>query len=53
MDESLIADGDLDSGFSIEDMEDGDYDDFDDEDDGDDEDGGDDFSFGGDDDDLI
>jgi len=56
MDESLIADGDLDSGFSIEDIEDGDYDDFDDEDDeddGDDEDGGDDFSFGGDDDDLI
>jgi len=50
MDESYIADGDLDSGFSIEEGDD-DFDDFDDEDEDDeDEDGEDDFGFGGDDD---
>ena len=49
MDESLIADGDLDSGFSIEDIDGDDYDDFDDEDEDEDDEDGDDFSFGGDD----
>ncbi|MDE5992434.1 MAG: DNA-directed RNA polymerase subunit beta, partial [Oscillospiraceae bacterium] len=54
MDESMIADGDLDSGFSIEDIDDDDYDDFDDEDEDEDGEDGDDFSFGdGDDEDLI
>ncbi|MDE7265224.1 MAG: AAA family ATPase, partial [Clostridia bacterium] len=55
MDDSLIADGDLDSGFSIEDIDGDDYDDFDDDgEDEDDEDGDEDFSFGDDsDEDLI
>ena len=54
MDESMIADGDLDSGFSIEDIDDDDYDDFDDEDEDEDGEDGDDFSFGDDgDEDLI
>ncbi|MDE6747205.1 MAG: hypothetical protein K2J72_11330, partial [Oscillospiraceae bacterium] len=55
MDESMIADGDLDSGFSIEDIDDDDYDDFEDEDEDEDGEDGDDFSFDGDgdDEDLI